>query len=113
MYIIHFVTDLFLICGVLFMVITTSIAIFKNEKDTRLEDDHIKLNTFQNYKLLWDISNLPCIKILAIAMLTSFVSMNTTKVKFKFSLFNIRLNNWHTFLLPEISSPIYPRPVFT
>ncbi|XP_026822981.1 acetyl-coenzyme A transporter 1-like [Rhopalosiphum maidis] len=67
------VKNLFLICGVLFMVITTSIAIFKNEKDTRLEDDHIKLNTFQNYKLLWDISNLPCIKILAIAMLTSFI----------------------------------------
>jgi len=74
------------------MAITTLIAIFKNEKDNRLEDNHIKLNTFQNYKLLWDILNLPSIKILAIALLTMMVSMNKMNAKFNFSLPNILFN---------------------
>jgi len=81
-----------LIWGTLFTVITTLIAIFKNEKDNRLEDNHIKLNTFQSYKLLWDILNLPSVKILAIALLTAMVSMSIINAKFKFSLPNILFN---------------------
>lgn len=88
------------------MAITTLIAIFKNEKDNRLEDDHIKLNTFQSYKLLWDILNLPSIKILAIALVTMMVSMSIIKAKFKFSLTIIRLNKWLA------CSVIHPLPVF-
>lgn len=72
------VKSLFLIWGTLFMTITTLIAIFKNEKDNRLEDNHIKLNTFQNYKLLWDILNLPSVKILAIALLTMMIGFAST-----------------------------------
>jgi len=74
------------------MAITTLIAIFKNEKDNRLEDNHIKLNTFQNYKLLWDILTLPSIKILAMALLTMMVSMNIMNAKSKFSLPYILFN---------------------
>ncbi|XP_060866110.1 acetyl-coenzyme A transporter 1-like isoform X2 [Metopolophium dirhodum] len=72
------VKSLFLIWGTLFTVITTLIAIFKNEKDNRLEDNHIKLNTFQSYKLLWDILNLPSVKILAIALLTMMIGFAST-----------------------------------
>jgi len=52
------------------MFITTLIAIFKNEKDCSLEDDHVKLDIFQNYRLLWDVCKLPSIQIFAIALFT-------------------------------------------
>ncbi|XP_060833849.1 acetyl-coenzyme A transporter 1-like isoform X2 [Rhopalosiphum padi] len=65
--------SLFLVWAISFVAITIFIAIFKNEKDARLEDDHIKLNTFQNYRLLWDILKLPNFKILSIALLTSVI----------------------------------------
>lgn len=52
------------------MFITTLIAIFKSEKDCSLEDDHVELDTFQNYRLLWDICKLPSIQIFAMALLT-------------------------------------------
>jgi len=59
------------------MAITTLIAFFKHEEKTRLdEDNHIRINTFQSYKLLWEILKLPSFKILAIALLTSMVSMS-------------------------------------
>ncbi|VVC28206.1 Major facilitator superfamily domain,Acetyl-coenzyme A transporter 1 [Cinara cedri] len=67
------------ICGVLFMVITTLIAVFKKEKDCMLEDDHVKLNTFQNYLLIWDILKLPSIRIFAIALFTSTVAFSVSE----------------------------------
>lgn len=60
----------------MFMSITTLIAVFKKEKDCSLEDNHVKLNTFQNYRLLWDICKLPSVQIFAMALLT-------VKVNFK------------------------------
>lgn len=54
---------------------TTLIAIFKKEKDCRLEVDHVKLNVVQNYSLLCDILKLPSIRILAIALLTAKVNI--------------------------------------
>lgn len=60
----------------MFMSITTLIAIFKKEKDCSLEENHVKLNTFQNYRLLWDICKLPSVQIFAMALLT-------VKVNFK------------------------------
>jgi len=89
------------------MTVTTLIAIFKNEKDNRLEDNHIKLNTFQSYKLLWNIIKMPSIKILAIALLTMMVSMSIIKTKFKFFLPNIRLNKWPAYLLIHLL-PVFP-----
>ncbi|KAE9541110.1 hypothetical protein AGLY_004355 [Aphis glycines] len=67
---IYIIQGLFLVLAILFVAITALIAIFKNEKDFTLEDNEIKLNTFQNYILLWDILKLPSIRILAIALLT-------------------------------------------
>lgn len=67
-------TGLFLVWGVSFMLITVFIAIFKKEKDNRLEDNHIKLNIFENYSLLLDILKLPSMLMLSIALLTSRVN---------------------------------------
>lgn len=67
-------TDILYTWGILFILVTTLIAIFKKEKDSSLEDDHVRLNVIQNYSLLWDIMKLPNIQLLAIALLTSRVS---------------------------------------
>lgn len=57
------------------MLITTLIALFKKEKDSRLEDDHVRLNIFQNYLLLWDILKLPSVQIMALMLLTAKVNL--------------------------------------
>lgn len=67
------------------MAFTALIANFKKEKDFTLQDNEIKLNTFQSYILLCDILQLPNIRILAIALLTWMVCMSIIKVQFKFS----------------------------
>ncbi|KAL5239633.1 hypothetical protein ACI65C_007043 [Semiaphis heraclei] len=72
---------LFYVWGILFTLITTLIAIFKKEKDNRLEDDHVKLNIVQNYSLLWDILKLPSIQLLAVALLTAKV-LYRTEIKY-------------------------------
>ncbi|XP_060878679.1 acetyl-coenzyme A transporter 1-like [Metopolophium dirhodum] len=68
----------FYVLGILFILITTLIAVFKKEKDNRLEDDYVKLNIVQNYSLLWDILKLPSIQLLVIAMLTSKIGFAAT-----------------------------------
>lgn len=80
-------TGLFNVWGVLFIVITILIAIFKKEKDNRLEDDHVKLNIVQNYVLLWDILKLPSIRVLAVIMLTAKVNKIIEKMGFFTILF--------------------------
>ncbi|XP_026823340.1 acetyl-coenzyme A transporter 1-like [Rhopalosiphum maidis] len=70
--------QLLYIWGITFMSITTLIAIFKREKDCSLEDDHLKLNTLQNYRLLWDICKLPSIQIFAMALLTVKIGFAAT-----------------------------------
>ncbi|CAI6365998.1 unnamed protein product [Macrosiphum euphorbiae] len=66
------------IWGILFMLITTMIAIFKKEKDNTLEDGYVKLNISKTYSLLWDIMKLPSIRILAIALLTARIGFAAT-----------------------------------
>jgi len=61
------------IWGILYILITTMIAIFKKEKDNTSDDDHEKIKVVQNYILLWDILKLPSIRILAIILITSKV----------------------------------------
>ncbi|XP_025208442.1 acetyl-coenzyme A transporter 1-like isoform X1 [Melanaphis sacchari] len=70
--------SLFYVWGILFILITSLIAIFKKEKDNRLEDDHVKLNIVQNYSLLWDILKLPNIQLLAISLLTAKIGFAAT-----------------------------------
>lgn len=60
------------------MLITTSIGIFKREKDYRLEEGHVKINVFKSYKLLWKILKLPDVRVLAIALLTMKVNIVST-----------------------------------
>lgn len=68
-------TGLFYACGVLFILITTLIAIFKKEKDNRSEVDHLKINIIQNYSLILDILKLPGIKLLTLTLLTAKVKI--------------------------------------
>lgn len=64
------------VSGVVVVLVTILLAIFKKEKDNRLEDGYVKINVFQNYKLLWDILKLPHIQILAIALLTARIGFS-------------------------------------
>ncbi|CAH1724859.1 unnamed protein product [Aphis gossypii] len=57
--------------GIIFVLITILIGIFKKEKCNSLELDHKRISVFQNYKLLWNILKKPEIKLLAIALLTA------------------------------------------
>lgn len=66
------------VCGLIFICVTTLIAIFKKENDCRLELEHVKLNVTQNYSLLCDILKLPSIRILAVALLTAKVGFSVT-----------------------------------
>ncbi|CAI6343822.1 unnamed protein product [Macrosiphum euphorbiae] len=70
--------SLFYVLGIFFILISTLIAMFKKEKDNRLEDNHVKLNIVQNYLLLWDILKLPGIQILALTLLTAKIGYAAT-----------------------------------
>lgn len=59
--------------GIIFIVITTLVGLFKKEKDNTFDDDREKIDVVQNYILLWDILKLPSIRILAIILITSKV----------------------------------------
>jgi PAT family acetyl-CoA transporter-like MFS transporter 1 len=69
-------TDLLFGWGITFILLTMSIAIFKKEKDSTLDDDYLEVNIVQNYLLLWNIFKLRNVQILAAALLT-------VKVKYK------------------------------
>jgi len=65
--------------GIMTLVITFIVGLFKNEKDNldnRSEDGYVNITVFQNYKLLWDILKLPRIRVLAVALLTIRVNIN-------------------------------------
>lgn len=54
----------------------TFLVIFKKERYNELEeddDDHLKINIVQSYKLLWDIFKIKHMKLLLMAILTSMV----------------------------------------
>jgi len=76
MYIINYLIFIGLLYGwgIIFILITTLVGVFKKEKDNAyFDDDHDKINVFQNYPLLWDILKLPSIRILAVILITSKV----------------------------------------
>lgn len=66
--------DFLYFLGMVYMVVTTLVAIFKKEKTSGSEDVKIKLA--QNYKLLWDIVKLPNMRTFIIALLTARVSIS-------------------------------------
>ncbi|KAL4142293.1 hypothetical protein QTP88_004779 [Uroleucon formosanum] len=65
--------------GIIFILLTTLIGIFKKEKDNiYIEDNHEKIKVVQNYLLLWDILKLPSVRILAILLVTSKIGYAAT-----------------------------------
>ncbi|XP_025194189.1 acetyl-coenzyme A transporter 1-like [Melanaphis sacchari] len=64
--------------GIMFILLTTLISIFKKEKDNISEDDHEKINVVHNYILLWDIFKLPSVRLLAIILITSKIGYAAT-----------------------------------
>ncbi|XP_026812243.1 acetyl-coenzyme A transporter 1-like [Rhopalosiphum maidis] len=72
------VKSLFYGWGIIFILVTTLVCIFKKEKDIVFEDDHEKINVVHNYLLLWDILKLPSIQILMIIMITSKIGYAVT-----------------------------------
>jgi len=57
-------------------LIVTVLIIFKKERNSELEeDDQIKIDIIQSYKLLWDIFKIKHMKLLLMAILTSMVNM--------------------------------------
>jgi len=77
--------------GILYIVITTLVAIFKYENDYLTELDAADLSIVKTYMLLFSIMKLPSIKMFAIILLTIKVSFS-----FKYLLKNILK---HTFKL--------------
>lgn len=58
------------------MVITTLVGLLKKETNNGFENDHKKkISILQNYKIVWDILNLPTIRLLTIALLTARVNI--------------------------------------
>ncbi|XP_050442543.1 acetyl-coenzyme A transporter 1 [Adelges cooleyi] len=60
--------------GVIFMIATTLVAVFKHEKDHSLEHD--RLNIVQTYKLLGNIMKLPSVKTLSLILLTAKIGFS-------------------------------------
>lgn len=52
------------------ILFTTLVGIFKKEDKTDSDDGSVKINVIQNYKLLLDILKLPCVRELAIILIT-------------------------------------------
>lgn len=61
--------------GIVTLSITTVFALFKKEKDNRVEDGYVKISVLRSYKLLWDILKMPRIRILAAILLSARVNM--------------------------------------
>lgn len=59
----------------IFILITTLIAILKKEKNYKLDEDYVKLDVIQNYSLIWEIIKMPSIRMLSLALLTARVNI--------------------------------------
>ncbi|XP_025193858.1 acetyl-coenzyme A transporter 1-like isoform X2 [Melanaphis sacchari] len=71
--------SLFLVWAISFIAITTLIAIFKNEKDNRLENNRTKPSILESYIILYNILKIPGFKLLAIALLTSQIGFSPSE----------------------------------
>lgn len=63
-------TDFLYVWGIFVLSTSILVGIFKKEKDSRKENGYVKIDVFQNYKLIWDILKLPRMKTLLFALLT-------------------------------------------
>lgn len=71
---------IFHLLGIIYFLVTVLIAVFKKEKDCTLSDGFVKLDAYQNYKLLFKMFKLRSIQILAAALLTVKVNIFLIKV---------------------------------
>ncbi|XP_025424845.1 acetyl-coenzyme A transporter 1-like [Sipha flava] len=78
--------------GITFILLTMSIAIFKKEKDSTLDDDYLEVNIVQNYLLLWNIFKLRNVQILAAALLTVKIGFAATDSVANFKLMDAGLS---------------------
>ncbi|XP_025406859.1 acetyl-coenzyme A transporter 1-like [Sipha flava] len=60
----------FFVFGIIVLFNILLIGILKKEKNNSLDKDYIQINVFQNFKVLWDLFNLPRVKIFILALLT-------------------------------------------
>lgn len=72
--------------GIIYIVITTLVAIFKHEKDCLSELDAVDLSIAKTYMLLFSIMKLPSIKMFAIILLTVKMSFCSVDAAFKLKL---------------------------
>ncbi|XP_029343305.1 acetyl-coenzyme A transporter 1 isoform X2 [Acyrthosiphon pisum] len=72
--------------GIIYIVITTLVAIFKHEKDYLSELDAVDLSIAKTYMLLFSIMKLPSIKMFAIILLTIKMSFCSVDAAFKLKL---------------------------
>jgi len=70
-----FCLGFFYFWGIIYIVITTLVAIFKYEKDYLTEFDAINLSILKTYMLLFSIMKLPSIKMFTIILFTIKVSV--------------------------------------
>lgn len=69
------VLGFFYFWGVIYIIFTTLVAIFKSEKYYVPDPTDVNLNIVKTYKLLFSMIQLPNIRILAIILLTIKVSI--------------------------------------
>lgn len=63
-------------CGLVYILITTLVGIFKRENSNRLNEYHYeKINIYQNYKLVWNVLKLSRMRIFIFILLTSSVNI--------------------------------------
>lgn len=60
--------------GIVTLSVTLGFAVFKKEKDNRVDDGYVKISVLRNYKILWEILKMPRIRILAAILLSARVS---------------------------------------
>lgn len=70
-----FFSGYFYFWGIIYIVITTLVAIFKYEKDYLTEFDAINLGILKTYLLLFSIMKLPSIRMFTIILFTIKVSV--------------------------------------
>ncbi|VVC28212.1 Major facilitator superfamily domain,Acetyl-coenzyme A transporter 1 [Cinara cedri] len=61
-----------------FMIITTLVGVFKREKTAGSENEDVKINIFQSYRLLWEIIKLPSVGLLMMILLTMRIGFTAT-----------------------------------
>ena len=76
------ISDFLLCWGLIFIVTTTLVWIFKHEKDMRNSDDDVKHGVTEAYKTAWKIVCLPNVQQLIIILLTIKVGLDRFYAKF-------------------------------